>query len=111
MVINQKGKNLPFLLSLGVGGEMAVLRILNKSLKLFSLDDLGMLDNSTKAMKKLIKAPYGIILVSGPTGAGKTFVAIQAIAHSTPDERLIAALGQDLQRLIGAMSSTMNGQA
>lgn len=55
-----------------VHGEMAVLRILNKSLKLFSLDDLGLRKDSSRDLKDLIKAPYGIILVSGPTGAGKT---------------------------------------
>jgi general secretion pathway protein E len=55
-----------------VHGEMAVLRILNKSLKLFSLDDLGLRKDSSQDLKDLIKAPYGIILVSGPTGAGKT---------------------------------------
>jgi len=55
-----------------VHGEMAVLRILNKSLKLFSLKDLGLTDNTSDSLKALIKAPYGIILVSSPTGAGKT---------------------------------------
>lgn len=55
-----------------VHGEMAVLRILNKSLKLFSLKDLGLSPGISDSLKELIKAPYGIILVSGPTGAGKT---------------------------------------
>lgn len=62
-----------------VHGEMAVLRILNKSLKLFSLDDLGMLDHSRTAMRKLLGAPYGILLVSGPTGAGKTTTLYAAL--------------------------------
>ncbi len=55
-----------------VHGEMAVLRILNKSLKLFSLKDLGLSPGVSQSLSNLIKAPYGIILVSGPTGAGKT---------------------------------------
>ncbi len=62
-----------------VHGEMAVLRILNKSLKLFSLNDLGMLEHSTDAMKRLLGAPYGILLVSGPTGAGKTTTLYAAL--------------------------------
>lgn len=62
-----------------VHGEMAVLRILNKSLKLFSLDELGMVEHSTLAMRKLLGAPYGIILVSGPTGAGKTTTLYAAL--------------------------------
>jgi len=64
-----------------VHGEMAVLRLLNKSLKLFSLDDLGMLDHSVNAMRRLVAAPYGIILVSGPTGAGKTTTLYAALTE------------------------------
>ncbi len=62
-----------------VHGEMAVLRILNKSLKLFSLNDLGMMEHSTEAMRRLLGAPYGILLVSGPTGAGKTTTLYAAL--------------------------------
>ncbi len=62
-----------------VHGEMAVLRILNKSLKLFTLADLGLSECSSVALKRMIRAPYGIILVSGPTGAGKTTTLYAAL--------------------------------
>jgi general secretion pathway protein E len=58
---------------------MIVLRILNKSLKLFSLDDLGLEAQAITGLHEMLKAPYGIILVAGPTGAGKTTTLYAAL--------------------------------
>lgn len=53
-------------------GEKAVIRILNKNQTLPSLGELGMEQDELSAYKKLINKKNGIILVSGPTGSGKT---------------------------------------
>ncbi len=53
-------------------GENMALRILDKSFTKFSLDTLGMDEAEAAVIKKLVTRPYGIILVTGPTGAGKT---------------------------------------
>jgi general secretion pathway protein E len=55
-----------------VWGEMAVLRLLDKSLASLGLSELGMLPDSMEKYENMLKVPYGMILVSGPTGAGKT---------------------------------------
>jgi len=55
-----------------VCGEMAVLRLLDKSRAILPLPDLGFLPESLEKYERMLKVPYGIILVSGPTGAGKT---------------------------------------
>ena len=55
-----------------VCGEMAVLRLLDKSRATLTLPQLGFLPESLEKYEKMLKVPYGIILVSGPTGAGKT---------------------------------------
>lgn len=55
-----------------VYGEMAVLRLLDKSKAVMSLTDLGFLPDSMPTYQDMLKIPYGMILVSGPTGAGKT---------------------------------------
>jgi len=55
-----------------VYGEMAVLRLLDKSLAVLSLSELGFLPDSLAKYENMLKVPYGMILVSGPTGAGKT---------------------------------------
>ena len=53
-------------------GERAVLRLLNKSNILLSLSDLGLVEDRLSLLKELIETPNGIILVTGPTGSGKT---------------------------------------
>jgi type II secretory ATPase GspE/PulE/Tfp pilus assembly ATPase PilB-like protein len=62
-----------------VHGEMAVLRVLNKSLQLFSLDDLGLKSDPAAAVRQMLGAPNGILLVAGPTGAGKTTTLYAAL--------------------------------
>ena len=53
-------------------GEKMVLRILSKDANTINLDDLGFTDDELKTYKETIKKPNGIILISGPTGSGKT---------------------------------------
>ena len=55
-----------------LNGESIVLRILDKSKVIINLEDLGMHPDNFSKFKKSLKAPYGIILVTGPTGSGKT---------------------------------------
>ena len=53
-------------------GETATLRLLDKSLATLGLAELGLLPDSLAKFENMLKFPYGMILVSGPTGAGKT---------------------------------------
>jgi len=55
-----------------VTGEMAVLRLLDKSRASRGLSELGFLPESLKLYDSMLAAPYGMILSSGPTGSGKT---------------------------------------
>ena len=55
-----------------VQGEKMVLRILDKSRMKVGISDLGFEDKDVALIKKLIGKPYGMILVTGPTGSGKT---------------------------------------
>ncbi len=53
-------------------GESVVMRILDKSTALLGLEELGMQAETLQQFRRLIYQPYGIILVTGPTGSGKT---------------------------------------
>jgi general secretion pathway protein E len=65
-------------------GERVVLRLLDKTASILMLSDLGMDDRKIGIFNRLIKSPYGIILVTGPTGSGKTttlYAALTSINH------------------------------
>ncbi len=62
-------------------GERLVLRLLNKSGSLLELSDLGLSPQRLTLLQKLVAAPNGIILVTGPTGSGKT-TSLYAILQS-----------------------------
>lgn len=68
------------------GGERIVLRILDKGNVLLGLDKIGMLPTVFEEFKKLISLPEGIVLVTGPTGSGKTTTLYSAICEMTNDE-------------------------
>ncbi|MGH6608924.1 MAG: GspE/PulE family protein, partial [Burkholderiaceae bacterium] len=53
-------------------GERAVLRLLDKSESMFTLEGLGMSGDVLNSFDRLIQQPHGIVLVTGPTGSGKT---------------------------------------
>jgi general secretion pathway protein E len=55
-----------------IWGETATLRLLDKSLAVLGLAELGMTPDCLAIYENMLKAPYGMILTSGPTGAGKT---------------------------------------
>ena len=62
-------------------GERIVLRILDKGNILLGLDKIGMSEQLVKSFRHLIHAPEGIVLVTGPTGSGKTTTLYSAISE------------------------------
>ncbi|XAH22703.1 ATPase, T2SS/T4P/T4SS family [Xylophilus sp. GW821-FHT01B05] len=62
-------------------GERAVLRLLDKSESKLSLESVGMLGEVLARFERLIKQPHGIILVTGPTGSGKTTTLYSSLAR------------------------------
>ncbi|MDH4061226.1 MAG: type II secretion system ATPase GspE [Aquincola sp.] len=67
-------------------GERAVLRLLDKGEAKFSLESLGMSGDVLTRFKAMVQQPHGIVLVTGPTGSGKTttlYAALQTLETST----------------------------
>jgi type II secretory ATPase GspE/PulE/Tfp pilus assembly ATPase PilB-like protein len=65
-------------------GERIVLRLLDKSLSLFTLPEIGLLPEPLKKYRSLLHYPFGMILVGGPTGSGKTttlYTSINELDH------------------------------
>jgi len=55
-----------------IHGEMVVLRILDKAFAFLPLSDIGFLHETLERYQQMVKTPFGMILISGPTGSGKT---------------------------------------
>ncbi|MFK7818009.1 MAG: GspE/PulE family protein [Planctomycetaceae bacterium] len=62
-------------------GEGVVMRVLDKDAMSFSLRGIGMEQDTYEAFHKLIRQPHGILLVTGPTGSGKTTTLYSALAE------------------------------
>ncbi|MBS7777636.1 ATPase, T2SS/T4P/T4SS family [Acidovorax sp. CCYZU-2555] len=86
-------------------GERAVLRLLDKSGSKLTLESVGMQGETLERVESLIRQPHGIILVTGPTGSGKTttlYAALQRLDASSgnimtvedPIEYELAGIGQ-----------------
>lgn len=60
-------------------GEKAVLRILPKDSTMLGLEELGMLERERRIFEQIISKPYGMLLVTGPTGSGKTTTLYTAL--------------------------------
>jgi general secretion pathway protein E len=71
-------------------GERVVLRLLDKTSSVLKLSDLGMDGQNVSTFHRLIKSPYGIILVTGPTGSGKTTTLYAALSTiNSPEVNII----------------------
>jgi general secretion pathway protein E len=71
-------------------GERVVLRLLEKSGKLLSMEEIGLTAAALAEMKRLLHLSHGIILVTGPTGSGKTTTLYAALSHiNSPDKNIL----------------------
>jgi general secretion pathway protein E len=92
IMLRVKGKEIDFRVSTvpTIHGESIVLRILDKSSIVLDIMKLGFARDTLNAFQELIQHPHGIILVTGPTGSGKTttlYCALEKI--NSPDKKII----------------------
>jgi general secretion pathway protein E len=87
-----------------VYGERIVLRILDKGNVLLGLDRMGLDEGALRDLRKLIQMPEGIVLVTGPTGSGKTTTLYSAIAEINDSETNIITVEDPVEYKIAGIS-------
>ena len=78
-------------------GERVTLRILDKSLALFTLSELGFQSDVLKKYRVMLKRPHGMLLVGGPTGSGKTTTLYATINELDRNERNIMTIEDPIE--------------
>ncbi len=87
-------------------GERVVLRLLDKQAGRLDLASLGMDDQSLKTMDRLIHKPHGIILVTGPTGSGKTTTLYAALETINDNSRNIMTVEDPIEYFIDGIGQS-----
>jgi type IV pilus assembly protein PilB len=92
-------------------GESVVMRILDTSSPLLGLEQLGFYPQDLKNFRRLIKQSYGIVLVTGPTGSGKTTTLYTALNEIKSSDKNIITLEDPVEyRLPFIQQSQVNSQ-
>jgi type IV pilus assembly protein PilB len=95
-----------------VDGESVVMRVLDRGSGTVSLDDLGMLGLERARFEAAIARPYGAVLVTGPTGSGKTTSLYAALQTLNTGERSIITLEDPVEyRVAGVKQMQVNPKA
>jgi len=76
----------------GMFGEKVVLRVLDKNQAILDINRIGMLDPNLERFRGLLDRPYGLVLVTGPTGSGKTTTLYAALNYLNSIEKNIVTI-------------------
>ncbi|HVK06490.1 MAG TPA: GspE/PulE family protein [Armatimonadaceae bacterium] len=95
-----------------VHGEKAVLRVLDKSAMSVSLEQIGFLPDELQVWTHLITRPYGMVLVTGPTGSGKSTTLYSSLNKINDPGKNIATIEDPVEyRLKGVNQTQVNARA
>lgn len=89
-----------------VHGEKAVLRILDRTEKSPNLDAFGFAKRDLHALRESIHAPHGLVLVTGPTGSGKTTTLYSVLAEVVSPEINVATVENPVERSLEGVNQT-----
>ncbi len=85
-------------------GERVVFRLLDKSARLYRLEEIGLTAENLVTVRKLINYSHGIILITGPTGSGKTTTLYGALAEIDSDEKNVITIEDPIEYNIEGIS-------
>lgn len=91
-------------------GERVVLRLLRRETELLELGRLGMSDTTLKLTKSLLHKPHGVLLVTGPTGSGKTTTLYAGLLELDAGQMNIMTVEDPVEYLLPGISQTQVNQ-
>ena len=95
-----------------INGEKVVIRLLEKSQKLLQLEALNFSESNFKIYKQLINSPHGIILLTGPTGSGKSTTLYATLQELNDETKNIITIEEPVERTIeGINQIAVNNKA
>jgi type IV pilus assembly protein PilB len=89
-----------------IHGENVVVRVLDRSSALLDIDELGLAPATLATVKRLVARPNGIVLVTGPTGSGKTTTLYACILHINTVQRNIVTLEDPVEYHLPSIRQT-----
>ncbi len=87
-------------------GEKVVMRILGASAKVLKLDDFGMSERNLALIRTAIKKPFGLILISGPTGSGKSTTLYAILNEIDREKQNVLSLEDPVEYTIPGVSQS-----
>ena len=87
-------------------GEKVVMRILDQARGIRSLDELGLSKENIEVIRQLMKRPYGLILISGPTGSGKSTTLYAMLKEFDRDHKNVLSLEDPIEYNIEGVSQS-----
>jgi general secretion pathway protein E len=87
-------------------GESGVVRLLRKGAGLVALDKLGLSAREETILRRTLQAPFGMIIVTGPTGSGKTTTLAASLAEINEPSRKILTIEDPIEYQISGINQT-----
>lgn len=87
-------------------GEKVVMRLLDQEKGVKKLDDMGLSTRNIEIIRRALKKPYGLILISGPTGSGKTSTLYSMITEIDREHQNVLSLEDPIEYNIEGMSQS-----
>ena len=95
-----------------VHGEKAVMRILDRNTEALALKHLGLTSNNSLWLNEAINLPHGLVLVTGPTGSGKTTTLYSVLDEIVTPETNVSTVENPVERSVQGVNQTqVNGKA
>jgi len=94
-----------------MSGEKAVLRVLDRSKNILNLEDWGLKGKDLELFRKVLAQPHGIVLVTGPTGSGKTTSLYAGLSELPRDDKNIVTVEDPVEYQLSGINQVQVNKA